>query len=607
MSSVTGASMLRTRRKDVNIKPNRKLDRKSSRGMLYENEELRLRTININAEVERGQSDIKKLKRENEQLKREISALRYEYDRLDRMLRERRSSPEHSDSQSQHDAYDYDSEYPNCEPENYEPADHSDSVSVCSACPECASADGSVRAVAFHDLSVVPEEGEQENKSGAATPCTCDECQKDTKRADENNQANKKEAITPKETTQSQNNTQTTPNKADNASDRTVDVLVHDAPNMPRYFQSMTSPPFHVAGPAPPGFVIAPYQPPRFHTGGNVEDLLGDMQSTATIQTTYIQQNSIFMCNTRNIVQNKCCCQNRDSNTKTEPCQDQTPKCYVTEKNIELTYDYPRTRPIPSSPSQKSGEEVQSTTTEVASTVVFVEKKMPVKPKKFDFFFRSRSAPVGENEEPIYATVNKLPKKLRRMELANLEKEVAYKNGEIDSSTRTEITVKTDTESQAPPPDDDTSRSEREKSTVPQRQESPKAKKRKRFSLTFKKRERKRREKKDVKNGVKNGVPVQVESDNERLIEEQDAKHKHCTRHRPVPRNTVSSSSYSPRYKRDSYQEMTTSHSEHERTNSVCSSVNSLGSACTHKSRKLSVAPQDGSIPWCGCWGAGCV
>lgn len=44
-----------------------------------------------------GQSDIKKLKRENEQLKREISALRYEYDRLDTMLRERRSSPEHSD------------------------------------------------------------------------------------------------------------------------------------------------------------------------------------------------------------------------------------------------------------------------------------------------------------------------------------------------------------------------------------------------------------------------------------------------------------------------------------------------------------------------------
>ncbi|XP_064075170.1 uncharacterized protein LOC113393983 isoform X2 [Vanessa tameamea] len=592
MSSVTGASMLRTRRKDVNVKPNRKLDRKSSRGMLYENEELRLRTININAEVERGQSDIKKLKRENEQLKREISALRYEYDRLDRMLRERRSSPEHSD-------------YP---PDNIEPAEHSDSASVCSACPECASADGSVRAVAFHDLSVVPEEGEQENKSGAATPCTCDECQKDAKRDEENKKTNKKETILAKETKQSLLNVPTQPNTTNNSSDRTVDVLVHDAPNMPRFFQSVTSTPFHVTGPPPPGFVIAPYQPPRFHTGGNVEDLLGDVQSATTIQTTYIQQNSIFMCNTRNIVQNKCCCQNRDSNAKTEVCQEQTPKCYVTEKNIELTYDYPRTTPIPSSPSQKSGDEIKSTTTEVASTVVFVEKKMPVKPKKFDFFFRSRSAPVGENEEPIYATVNKLPKKLRRMELANLEKEVAYKTSEIESSTRTEITLKTDSESQVPPPDDDTSRSEREKSTIPQRQESPKAKKRKRFSLTFKKRERKRREKKaEVKNGVKNGVPVQVESDNERLIEEQDPKHKHCTRHRPMPRSAMSSSNYSPRYKRDSYQEMTTSHSEHERTNSMCSSVNSLGSACTHKSRKLSVAPQDGSIPWCGCWGAGCV
>jgi len=48
------SSMLRARRRDVNVKPNRRLDRKSSRGMLYENEELRLRTININAEVERG-------------------------------------------------------------------------------------------------------------------------------------------------------------------------------------------------------------------------------------------------------------------------------------------------------------------------------------------------------------------------------------------------------------------------------------------------------------------------------------------------------------------------------------------------------------------------
>lgn len=51
---VGGAGMLRTRRRDVSVKPNRKLDRKSSRGMIYENEELRLRTIHINAEVEQG-------------------------------------------------------------------------------------------------------------------------------------------------------------------------------------------------------------------------------------------------------------------------------------------------------------------------------------------------------------------------------------------------------------------------------------------------------------------------------------------------------------------------------------------------------------------------
>ena len=50
-----GAGMLRARRRDISIKPNRKLDRKSSRGMIYENEELRLRTIHINAEVEQGE------------------------------------------------------------------------------------------------------------------------------------------------------------------------------------------------------------------------------------------------------------------------------------------------------------------------------------------------------------------------------------------------------------------------------------------------------------------------------------------------------------------------------------------------------------------------
>lgn len=49
------SAMLRARRRDVNVKPNRRLDRSSTRGMIYENEELRLRTININAEVERSE------------------------------------------------------------------------------------------------------------------------------------------------------------------------------------------------------------------------------------------------------------------------------------------------------------------------------------------------------------------------------------------------------------------------------------------------------------------------------------------------------------------------------------------------------------------------
>ncbi|XP_019891652.1 mucin-5AC isoform X2 [Musca domestica] len=64
-----------------------KLDRKSSRGMVYENEELRLRTININAEVERGQSDIKRLRKENDHLRREIWSLRDEYDRLNKRFK----------------------------------------------------------------------------------------------------------------------------------------------------------------------------------------------------------------------------------------------------------------------------------------------------------------------------------------------------------------------------------------------------------------------------------------------------------------------------------------------------------------------------------------
>ncbi|KAM0730576.1 hypothetical protein ACS0PU_002905 [Formica fusca] len=94
VGGVGGAGMLRTRRRDVSVKPNRKLDRKSSRGMIYENEELRLRTIHINAEVEQGQNDIKKLRRENEQLRREIWSLRDEYDKLEEILKRQKNRDE---------------------------------------------------------------------------------------------------------------------------------------------------------------------------------------------------------------------------------------------------------------------------------------------------------------------------------------------------------------------------------------------------------------------------------------------------------------------------------------------------------------------------------
>ncbi|KAK2724652.1 uncharacterized protein LOC136032960 isoform X4 [Artemia franciscana] len=79
--------MLRSRKKDVRVKPNRKLDKRSSRGMVFENEELRMRTIEINAEVEKGKDDIKKLRKENDHLRREMWSLRDEYDRLEKLIK----------------------------------------------------------------------------------------------------------------------------------------------------------------------------------------------------------------------------------------------------------------------------------------------------------------------------------------------------------------------------------------------------------------------------------------------------------------------------------------------------------------------------------------
>ncbi|GBP41703.1 hypothetical protein EVAR_24063_1 [Eumeta japonica] len=679
MSGMSGASMLRTRRKDVNVKPNRKLDRKSSRGMLYENEELRLRTININAEVERGQSDIKKLKRENDQLKREISALRYEYDKLDHLLRERRSSPEQSDVRVYcvlmyfsivwhwrrllentvgahvhllpHVPYlSATHQYPSWvlgPPGTHEIGALANNYEMdsggCEACAECAGAAGRGH-VAFNELSVVPEEDaaeySKEQRECGATECIGDHCCPCTLAPEQSlahsqpfrkngisngegsalpelsftgrnataeaatsqyrcevaapafvfhpvNETSGEPSITqlfppsdilfvPKSLTPEPCNCGTCANSrptidatggpstsdqnagspqttaAQESLERPVDVLVHNAPSEPVFFQSVTSDPYHVAAPPPPGFVLSA---PRFHTGGNVEDLLGEVQTAPTIQTTFIE-NSVFMCNTRKITQKHepCCCKGHTSKIQQPEPEAPAPKSYVTEKNIELNYDYPKTSSVDNQNSESS--EMQTTTTEVASTVVFVERRIPVRPKKFDFLFRSRSAPVGDSEEPIYATVKKLPKRLKRMDLANLEREVAYQAGEPDSSIKTELTVKTDSEqSQVPHPDDDTSRSEKEKS--PQRQDTTKAKKRRRFSLTFKKRERKRKEPKNGtgKNGTtKNGL-VSMDGDGDRLIEESEVqefgKQKAC-RHRA--RNTMSSCSSGPRYKRDSYQ-----------------------------------------------------
>ncbi|RZC33212.1 MIP-T3 domain containing protein [Asbolus verrucosus] len=153
--------MLRTRRRDNNVKPNRRdarisrLDRKSSRGMIYENEELRLRTININAEIERGQYDIKKLKRENEMLKKEIWCLRDEYEKLDKLLKERE--------------YDFSSSSTTCSSSSSD----SESCSSCTEESEEVETSQNLQNVQktnmknlhaeFDHLSVVPEENSTEN------------------------------------------------------------------------------------------------------------------------------------------------------------------------------------------------------------------------------------------------------------------------------------------------------------------------------------------------------------------------------------------------------------------------------------------------------------
>ncbi|XP_063874451.1 uncharacterized protein LOC135107935 [Scylla paramamosain] len=78
---------MRSRKKEGAVKPSRKLDKRSSRGVMFENEELRMRTIEINAEVDRGQSDLRKLQRENQTLKQQVWTLRDEYDKLESFVK----------------------------------------------------------------------------------------------------------------------------------------------------------------------------------------------------------------------------------------------------------------------------------------------------------------------------------------------------------------------------------------------------------------------------------------------------------------------------------------------------------------------------------------
>ncbi|XP_034254272.1 protein bfr2 [Thrips palmi] len=117
------SSMMRARRRDVSVKPNRRLDRSSTRGMIYENEELRLRTINISAEVERSQDDVKKLRRENDQLRRELWGLRDEYDKLEALLKEKEQGGESEEYSDEEDAEDVEGEEEEAEEEGDEDQD----------------------------------------------------------------------------------------------------------------------------------------------------------------------------------------------------------------------------------------------------------------------------------------------------------------------------------------------------------------------------------------------------------------------------------------------------------------------------------------------------
>ncbi|XP_076069404.1 uncharacterized protein LOC143041428 [Oratosquilla oratoria] len=118
---------MRSRKKEGCLKPSRKLDKRSSRGVMFENEGLRMRTIEINAEVERGQSDIRKLRRENEVLKQQVWTLRDEYDKLENFVKNMDGTTEDEDDEEDeserhrgHQKLDEDTEEDTVETDNLE-------------------------------------------------------------------------------------------------------------------------------------------------------------------------------------------------------------------------------------------------------------------------------------------------------------------------------------------------------------------------------------------------------------------------------------------------------------------------------------------------------
>lgn len=201
-----------------------------------------------------------------------------------------------------------------------------------------------------------------------------------------------------------------------------------------------------------------------FQNGGNIEDLLGDLDSVSSGSD--FVKDSIFVCKTRKVIQQLttvqnsvgagCGCNCRCNVNQTElahapdvviiDSNNDGSQFFRTEKNIELNYDYPKTvinngvcEPNLELPGESLGSQdvfgrnvdltqTTHTTTEVNSTVMMFRKKNPLKSKsKFPLFGRSHSAPVETvSDEPIYATVKKLPKKLKRLNIRNLENEIRY-------------------------------------------------------------------------------------------------------------------------------------------------------------------------------------